>query len=209
MSSPRTPTTTPCPFCAGHFHRLGNHLRRCKQRGDRDYRAYLARKTQSSSTSGGVCSKCGRRFRRLDTHLRVSAKCRDIATRTQEPTPVTRPPPVTQTMNTISHTTRPQQPHPGILPSLKLPKSSEEWTEANRLLSAVTSSVLQATTAEEKNICLCKGTYEVLASRVGTRPPPCPQRRRKSLRQYDGVLKKVTQLKNQACQALRKAKRQG
>ena len=121
---------------------------------------------------------------------------------------MTHPPPVTQTMNTISHTTRPQQPHPVILPSLKLPKSSEEWAETNHLLSAVTSSVLQATTAEEKNICLCNGIYEVLASRFVTRPPPCPQRRRKSLRQHDGALK-VTQLKNQARQALRKAKRQG
>ena len=117
MSSTRTAPTTPWPFCASHFHRLRNHLRSCKQRGDR---GYMARNTRSSHTSVGVCSKCSRIFRRLDTHLRVSTKCRDIATRTQEPTPVTRPPSVTQTMNTISQTTRPfvEQPHPVMLPSL-------------------------------------------------------------------------------------------
>ena len=71
-----------------------------------------------------------------------------------------------------------EQPHPVKLSSLKLPKSPEEWAEADHLPSAVTSLVLQATTAEEKNICLCNGIYEVLASRFGTQPPPCPQRRR-------------------------------
>ena len=41
--------------------------------------------------------------------------------------------------------------------SLRLPKTPEEWDEANALLSVVTSSVLQATTVEEKNTILCDG----------------------------------------------------
>ena len=96
------------------------------------------------------------------------------------------------------------------LKRLRLPKSSEEWAEADQLLSAVAPLVLQATTAEEKNTCLCKGIYDVLANRFGTRPPPGSQGQQQSrVKQHDRALKKVTQPKNQARQTLRKAKRQG
>jgi hypothetical protein len=53
---------------------------------------------------------------------------------------------------------------PSTLPyskqSLRLPKSSEEWDEANLLL---TPSVLQATTIDEKNNILTNGIYDILA----------------------------------------------
>ena len=45
---------------------------------------------------------------------------------------------------------------------LRLPKSAEEWAEAEQLLSAVATSVLQATTAEEKNLCLSSSMREHL-----------------------------------------------
>ena len=70
--------------------------------------------------------------------------------------------------------------------------------------------VLQATNAQEKNAHLCKGIYDVLANRFGTRPPPGPQGQQQCrVKQHDRALKKVMQLKNQARQALRKVKRQG
>jgi len=96
------------------------------------------------------------------------------------------------------------------LKRLRLPKSNEEWAEADQLLSAVVLLVLQATTAEEKNAHLCKGIYDVLANRFGTQPSPGPQgQQQRRIKQHDRAFKKVTQLKNQAQQALHKAKRQG
>ena len=93
---------------------------------------------------------------------------------------------------------------------LKLPRTPEEWEEADILLSAVTLSVLQATTAEEKNSCLCTGVYDVLASRFGTRSLPHPQKLMQSrLRQHDRALRKVTLQKNEARRVLRKVKKQG
>ena len=38
----------PCPFCGREFIRLGNHLHKCKERGERDYSAYLSKKTLES-----------------------------------------------------------------------------------------------------------------------------------------------------------------
>ena len=90
--------------------------------------------------------------------------------------------------------------------SLRLPKSSEEWDETNLLLSVITPSVLQATTIEEKNNILTNGIYDILAGRYGTRNPPRPKKRP---RQHDRTLKRVTRLKNEARQALRRARRQG
>jgi len=79
-------------------------------------------------------------------------------------------------MNTIPQTTETAAtcpPLPALLTAhtfkcpLRLKKSTEEWAEATHLLSAVVPSVLQATTAEEKNSCLCNGVYNVLADCFG------------------------------------------
>ena len=76
----------PCPFCEKLFVGLGNHLRRCPKRGDADYKQFLAAATQSRSTKGKKrpCPCCGRRFKRLDTHRRVSAVCKETVTPTVE-----------------------------------------------------------------------------------------------------------------------------
>ena len=39
-----------CPFCGKVFKRVGNHLPHCKERRDRDYSAYLAKKTLDKRT---------------------------------------------------------------------------------------------------------------------------------------------------------------
>ena len=193
------------------------------------------------------CPKCGRLFRRLDTHLRVSATCRDVQGR-----PECLPAPPSKSMNTISSITNsnstascsnpsvtlnenlnstvtttavattnwtttleaPQDcstpPAPHFNHSLSLPRSPEEWEEADHLLSSVTTSVLQASTAEKKKSCLCAGIYNILAVRFGTRAPPRHRNPAHSnLKQHDRALKEVTRLKNEARRALRSAKREG
>ena len=94
---------------------------------------------------------------------------------------------------------------------LKLPRSPEEWEEADRLLSSVTVSVLQASTAEEKNSCLCAGIYDVLSSQFGTRAPPKSKHNltKSTLRQHDRALKEVTRRKNKVRRALHRARREG
>ena len=79
------PTST-CPFCHLSFVRLGCHLPKCKQRGDRDYSAYLSDKTRRKARmlNRQCCPICLRSFRRLDTHFRVSATCKSILPETSQ-----------------------------------------------------------------------------------------------------------------------------
>ena len=133
------------------------------------------------------CSKCGRSFKRLDTHLEVSATCRDVQERQDQQSALP-----SSSMNTIfptansnsaasnsnysttqsgklnssretsavstAYRTANQDSSPSTpLHSLRLPKSSEEWDEANLLLSVITPSVLQATSIDEKNNILTNG----------------------------------------------------
>ena len=177
-------------------------------------------------------SKCGRRFQRLDTHLRVSATCRDVRRQTEHlaatpstsmnPTAISNLCATLRNFNSTLETatsavattneTAPLETHlsatsprfgcNSLKNPLRLPKNPEEWEEAD-LLSSVTSSVFQASTAEEKNNCLCASIYNIISYRFGIRAPPQPQK--PSIRQHDRALKEVTQLKNKARRALRKA----
>ena len=190
------------------------------------------------------CPKCERCFRRLDTHLRVSATCRDVRGTLAAPPP--------KSMNNISSTANSNSTAShsnlstmlrGNLNStvtasavstttstatldtplcsstspilhfkypLRLPRSPEEWEEADFLLSSISTSGLQASSAEEKNSCLCAGVYNILSGRFGSRAPSQPQRvLQPKLRQHDRALKQVTWLKNEARRAFRRAKREG
>ena len=93
-----SPRNFPCPFCGLCFVRLGPHLPRCRQREGRDYSAFLAKAPVPPAR--GVCSTCGRRFKRLDTHLRVSSTCRVIFPSVPRPSPNVPSP----SMNSISQT---------------------------------------------------------------------------------------------------------
>ena len=203
-----------CPFCGLRFVRLGSHLPHCGKRNGRDYSDFLMKKA-AARCARGVCSGCGRHFKRLDTHLRVSATCRVVTSSEQRTPPPARPDPAASpSMDSILQTTLPTDgcitsSHRFKLP-IKLPKTLEEWKEADQLLSAVVPSVLHAITAEEKNACLCDAVYDILAARFGTKPPSRPQKLLKSrLKQHDRALKEVTRLKNEARQALRRAKSEG
>ena len=93
--------------------------------------------------------------------------------------------------------------------SLRLPKSPEEWDEANILLSAITPSVIRATTVEEMNTILCDGIYNIISSRFGSQPLLRSKTRKPKPKQHDRALKEVTRLKNETRWALRKARREG
>ena len=169
--------------------------------------------------SQGRCPKCNRQFRRLDTHLRVSATCRDVAWSAERPST-----PPLQSMNIISTEgnslsrgtlsgnlnyttvtasvtkTSPSSVSPDAhfkLP-LRLPRSARDWEEADRLLSILPSLVAQAITAEEKNSCLCDGIYNIMAGQFGTRSHPRqhPSSRPK-VKQHNRALKEVTRKKNE------------
>ena len=160
-SLPRN-ATTPCPFCGLSFKRLGSHLSRCKQRGGRDYSVYLSRQpARDPRPKRAKCPKCLRFFRRMDTHLRISASCRDgsITTAVRAETGSSSPGayelsvsvPVPDPPRELPHL-KPQRP-------LKLPKTAGEWVEADELLAAVAPAVISCRTAEEKNDVLVGMSY--------------------------------------------------
>ena len=71
-----------CPFCHKTFLRLGNHLPQCNERKGQVYSCYLSQKTLAKRSKAGkkTCSQCGKKFIRLDTHLKNSSTCRIIPT---------------------------------------------------------------------------------------------------------------------------------
>ena len=88
--------------------------------------------------------------------------------------------------------------------------TTDEWVEADHLLAQVVPAVLHCSSVEEKNTTLCELIYNILIERFGVKPLPrtCKSRQGRS-RQHDRALKRVTELKNAARQALRRAKRKG
>ena len=216
MPAIMSPRDSPCPFCSQCFVRLGSHLLWCKKRNGRDYSAFLKAK---APLSHGVCPTCGRRFKRLDTHLRVSANCHLVqqSEQSQHQSPAT-PNPASTSMNSIPLTTHstPLTTSPTLICTphfkhpLRLPKTPEEWEEADQLLSAVAPAVFQSISAEEKNATLCGSVYDILAAGFGTRAPSQHQKHvQTKLRQHDRALAEVTRQKNEARQAFRKAKKDG
>ena len=154
-----SPHDSPCPFCARCFVRLGSHLPQCRERNGRYYSAFLA--ARKAPSSRGVCSSCGRRFKRLDTHLRVSSICRVVdCSKPQQSLRCERPPtpdPTPSPMNSIPLTTDScttsthHFKHP-----LRLPKATDEWEEADQLLSAVTAAVSNLSRRKEYlAVCRC------------------------------------------------------
>ena len=100
---------------------------------------------------------------------------------------------------------RGQKPHR----PLKLPKTTEEWAEADHLLAQVTPVVTACVLGEDKSNILASQIYHILSERFGTRSLPRSRKRSQGqLRLHNRALKKVTFLKNAARQDLRKAQRE-
>ena len=69
-----------CPFCQKRYKKPGNHYKSCPERNGRDYEHLLSQKTIAKKNPKPLkkkaCPRCGGKFERLETHLRVSATCR-------------------------------------------------------------------------------------------------------------------------------------
>ena len=211
--SPPSTSYKPCPFCAKPFKGLGNHLRHCKQRDGRDYQAYLSEKTRKKLGTGSkkkTCSRCGKAFVRLDTHLRNSARCR-AAPSCPLPSQPSQMSQVTSDAglvdSPIASPFQTQYSHPQT--PYNHPTSPEEWASADEALArTVVPAVMAATSADEKNEALCQGIYSYFSSTFGTRK----QRTRKRNRHHAAPkvnLALLKQRRNKARNDLRRAKKQG
>ena len=206
----------PCPFCKELFKRVGNHLPYCKMRDDRDYSQFLAQKTlkKRSMESGkkAKCPKCNRSFARLDTHLKRSATCREIATQpscasTSETIISNSFQSQNSTENAIFFT--PQNSNlsaamsaasvglplttgtchtdPQIRQHLKLPNTAEGWEEANTHFEKVlVPAVMAAASPKEKNRILVEGVYMYFATTQGTKKIKVPRKRLKGRKMWQG-----------------------
>ena len=68
---------TSCLFCDKPYKRLRSHLQYCSMRKGRDYSICLSQKTlNNSSNKSTPFPTCGKKFARLDVHLRCSATCK-------------------------------------------------------------------------------------------------------------------------------------
>lgn len=215
MAAIFSPTTSPlatCPFCSKPFRRVGNHLPHCKSRNGADYSCFLAKKTTNKrlSASRKKCSKCNRTFKRLDTHLRNSAMCRIVS----DPRPASfssvssyepRSIPATATEESALEpaTCSVMRKH-----RLKLPKTTDEWAEANALLEQLVPKVLVEPDIQKKNDILCDGIYSVFASRFGTKPFHCHSTSNSRYKPHNRTLKRLRKLKIQAQRSLRTAQQE-
>ena len=177
------------------------------------------------------CPSSNRLFKRLDTHLRVSATCRVInpvppvpATSVCGPTQAHQdqalredamfyslqdsnfaaaPNAPTQTTST-THTAS----HQGleIKATLILPTSSEEWEQANSFFETnLVPAALAATSPEEMSgVLLSDGIYSYFALTYGTKSPTQRKKRRSP---HNRSLKEVERQKREAKKELRLAKR--
>ena len=163
---------------------LGNHLPRCLKRNGRDYSMYLAKKTlqMRNKPTKQQCDKCGRWMKRLDTHLKRNAQCRQVAINY----PSFSMPSVDSSQpgyhDILSDTTSGSERHCSLLPATDsrqspstldpffCPKNNQEWEEADEhLRSIVVPAVLTATSVDERNHVLCQGIYNYFAGRFGLR----------------------------------------
>ena len=176
---------------------LEPHLPRCSKRQGRDFSHWL-----TSRPARGSCPQCKRRFKRIDTHRRVT--CRVVADPCTSPAPPTSS---AQTMLTTEGVSAAAQLPPAAepvlqgqqnrfpsqhLPPLRLSLTVEERQLADEvMLVTVVPAVLLC---DENNIALCDGVYQYFSQHFGT----ARQVQRKGPRQdkeQSSRLKKITQQK--------------
>ena len=73
-----TTVFTTCPFCNFSYLQLGKHLPHCKKRDGKDYTHLLSIKTLQKRAQSSKKTECPKCLKRLDTHFRVSATCKEI-----------------------------------------------------------------------------------------------------------------------------------
>ena len=197
-----------CPFCYQEgFKKLGNHLYQCKERMGRDYSGYLSAKTltKRAAVSHKFCPKCHKQFKRLDTHLRLSATCKDLSS--VSPSPVVAEPDYAQSNAAVSANSAilTFTPHDyQHKAAIKLPSTQEEWEDANSYFShVVVPQVVAEVSPEAKNNRLSEAIYSFFASKYGTKQQKRRERRRTK---HGHTLNKAKKLKNEARKELRQAR---
>ena len=224
MDHPVEDSLTHCPYCDKAYKRVGNHLRYCPKRGDRDYSIYLSQKTLKKNipNKSTPCPTCGKKFARLDAHLRSSATCKQqregsYASIQSEPVPSPQSAELQsqQSMQLQSprsqHTISSRSPHvvstPKPLPPFNTPKSTEQWEELDsKLAQCLVPLVISATSPEEKHHILCQGIYDHMVARLGVKRVTNNQKKR--VRDHERNLKNIRKEKNAAKKDLRRARRQ-
>lgn len=175
--------STMCPFCDQPFTRLAAHLPRCKQREGRDYTSYLASCPKGPPVnSRGRCSGCNRVFKRLDTHYRTSATCKQRSMLVPDPPSIAShmPSSTAVTMNTVGLPAVPSPQPPQHIPAppppvcvankpnrislsipFAMPQPNESWEEDNDSLAcSLVHQVFAAQSVDDKNRVLCEGIYQ-------------------------------------------------
>ena len=173
-----------CPFCnKSGFKKLGNHLPRCKERNGQDYSSFLAKKTLAKKARLGscksqFCSKCHKRFSRLDTHLRNSAICKTLSV-----PPISSPPRSSYSSVPSTPSSNTRQPDTsddvsihqasiqyGMKPNLCLPTLDNGWKEANEYLAReLVPHVINEPLLDDKHAVLVEGVYTYFATQYGTK----------------------------------------
>ena len=207
LTSPSTMDSLPrntlscCLFCYKDFKKLGIHLKHCSKRECRDYSSYLSQKIlrKKIPNKSTPCPSCGNLFTRLDTHLRISATCKERKVRSTSPTQTgstSGSEPVEQPASARPH----ELSDPKPLPPFKTPQSADLWEEVNsELAKFLAPAVLNAPTVNSKHSILCQGIYDHMVSRFGTRKATrsraqrrkCHERKLKELRREKNAVKKV------------------
>ena len=168
-----------CSFCQKCFKSLGNHYKGCPERHGADYQHLLSQGTLSNKARGKPkklpCPKCGKRFIRLETHLRRSASCKNVSV----PDELSDPPPI-HPVPAPSSPSSPVQPKPPaayrplpptLLPRTKLPSTPEQWSEVDDFTRAnITTAVLQERDVNAMQHVITHGLYTFLVSRFGIMP---------------------------------------
>ena len=114
----------------------------------------------------------------------------------------------TETCEQSAHQQPESQHQPTQLPPIILPRTSQEWDEANSYLSTtVVPAVIQASSTEEKNRVLCDGVYQYFSQCYGTKS--FSQKPKKRPRRHARHLKDLTQKKNEARRRMKKARKEG
>ena len=90
-----------------------------------------------------------------------------------------------------------------------LPKTTEEWSQANEMLKQlVVPTVMVETDLEKKNETLCGGVYSVFASSFGTKPNCSKASAKSNHKQHNRELKRLRKQKLSAQRALKAAQRE-
>ena len=161
-----------CCFCHNTFKSLGNHYKGCPERNGADYQHLLSQRTLDNKSKGKAkklpCPKCGKRFIRLEAHLRNNASCKNITLPAEHGASPPPPPPPVSSTTALSPSPAPTPQPPTLLPRAKLPTTPEQWAEVDAFIHTnITPAVLHEGDVNKMQHVITHGLYTYLVSRIG------------------------------------------